>query len=337
MSKITVGIIGAGSIGALKPDNIDSLDTCIPLTHTHAVFMDNNFDLLWISDKSQTQMHKANKKWETKISNKSYLQPVDVAVVATPTNTHLQVVEKICFRAKENQPKIIILEKPAGNNIHEATKIDYLTKQAGIKVFVNYGRRYCSIIQKIAENIKRETIQSIVFYYTRGFVRDGSHAIDMFNLFAGEFIEGFITNADPIIDYDESDPTYAALLKYSKCPQIYLIPLDGREYDIFEMEIKTNKASWYFGNHFCKTGMMHKQIESTYGNYFSMGMPDGIYWNTDLEYSLVNLYEEINSYLKKDEAGKIDFKFSCTMKEAIRTHVVIDRLITQYKIAKGDE
>jgi len=332
----TVGIIGAGSIGAMKPDHIDSPATEIPLTHAHAVYSDNNFKLLWVYDKSVPAMQQANKKWSC--SRSFSLDPVDVLVIATPTNTHLEQIQKICMANKKDRPRLIILEKPAGSNIHEATKIDYLTKEFGIKVVVNYGRRFCNFIIDCASEIKkREKIQSIVFHYTRGFVRDGSHAIDMFNLFAGTFTDGTLL-PNPIIDHDEKDPTYSAVMEYSKCPKIFLVAMDGREYDIFEMEVRTDQATWSFSDHFKRLCFTSKRKEETYGDYYSMPAPDNHLWQSGLEYSLKNLYESVYDYLARIDAGDIpNPKPLCGMKEAIRVHSVINRLMIKKQIEEGEK
>jgi len=333
----TVGILGAGSIGAMKPDHIDSPATNIPLTHAHAVYSNEGFKLLWIYDKYSDKMKNANHKWGS--DGKLALNPVDVLVIATPTEGHLEEVQKICMASKENRPRMIVLEKPAGINIHHATKIDYLTRELGIKVVVNYGRRFNSAILKAAESInRREKLQNITFYYTRGFIRDGSHAIDMLNLFAGTFIDGYLF-PKPIIDWSEADPTYGAKLEYSKCPSIYLLPVDGREYDVFEMHIKTNETCWSFVDHFKKIQFTYKRKEETYGDYFSMPAPDGNYWETDLEYSLKVLYEKIFEYLFINETPEPQYTPTtiCGMKEAIRVHAVINRLMIKKQIEEGDK
>jgi len=337
----TVGIMGAGSIGAMKPDNIDSPKTFMPLTHAHAVYSNKNFHLSWIFDKSIPAMQQAQKKW--RINSGTCFDPVDVVVIASPTETHLEEITKICESKKENRPRLIVLEKPAGINIHEATKIDYLTKEMGIKVVVNYGRRFNNMVLHCAETIKREeTIQNIVFYYTRGFIRDGSHAIDMLNLFAGNFVDGHLLPM-PIIDHTREDPTYGAYMNYSRCPYVLLIPLDGRDYDIFEMHIKTNETSWDFYNHFQKMSTTFKQQEPTYGNYHSMPAPEGCYWETDLSYSLEVLYRKIFNHLSEIDDGNYFFdttlpqNYICGMKEAIRVHAVIDRLMIKKQIEENEK
>ena len=334
MNKIKVGILGAGSIGAMKQDQFDSPDTEYPLTHAHAIYKNSNFDLVWIYDNNIAAMEQAIKKW--KVSKNRYLDPVDVIVVATPTYTHLKEIEKICSAKKEHRPKVIVLEKPAGQNLYEATRIDYLTKQIGIKVLVNYTRRFVPEIETIAEKVKDQKIQCIVFYYTRGFIRDASHAIDMVNYFAGTFIKGEILDIDPIIDWSKDDPTYGAIMQYSKCPYVYFVPVDGREFDIFEMHIMTDKTRHVFSDHFCRVAHIEKRKEKTYGNYYSMSMPV-FHQSINLQIALKQLYYEVYDYflyLNNPELEQLPF--SCETKEAIRVHNIIDRLTIQKQIKENE-
>lgn len=326
----TAGIIGAGSIGAIKPDNIDSPETHNPLTHAHAIYKNQDIDLKWIYDVNKEKNKLACARWNCGSTPKR----VDVIVVATPTDIHLKTVEMICNQKKALRPKIIVLEKPAGNNLNEATRIDYLTKKAGIKVVVNYGRRFCpSLSAKLSE---LEIIQSVVFYYTRGFIRDGSHAIDLFNQFAGTFLIGDILD-DPVIDYSEEDPTYAAHLQYTNCDHIYMIPCDGRNFDIFEMHVMTNKKRYIFGDHFKKIGVSKAIQENTYGNYLSMPIPrmkSFQLYRIDLERSLEYLYCDILRWLdaKKDSP---ESELKCTMPNALKVHSVFEKLFIKRSLLNG--
>ena len=331
-----VGIIGAGSIGALKPDNIDGPNTEIPLTHAHAIFFNADLEIRWIYDTDPDMMKAAISKWNrdypispiqherifTKgaINDKAII--VDIIVVSCPTEYHLSWIEKICTEFKY-KPKIIILEKPAGIGIHEATRIDYLCRQAGICVAVNYTRRYIPIIQKAMAHIKKSDIQSIIFYYTRGMIRDGSHAIDIFNWIAGIFQGGSILPTPPIIDYSKNDPTYGAVLHYSMCPNIFLIPCDGNLFDIFEMQVITDKSRWIFGDHFRTIYQRGVQKEEIYGNYSSLPLKGEFKkGRTRLEMGLTFLYEEIVALLNKET-----LTIPCGMREALRIHNVIDKML----------
>jgi predicted dehydrogenase len=332
MHSYTVGIIGAGSIGALKPNHIDEKYTPLPLTHAHAIFSDPRFNIAWIRDTCEEKEKQAIQKWQVDNKNKNDIVP-DVIVIAPPTETHLETIKNIT--ETKPLPSLIILEKPAGMNIHECTKIDYLTNQAGIRVIVNYGREYCSTITKAIETIKKEDVQQIVFYYTRGLIRDGSHAIDILNRF-GEIIDAKIADSigDPLYDYSKEDPTFELVANYSSFTA-RLIPLDGRKYDIFEMHVLTKKARWIFDDHFKMVCRQYALEEDTYGDYFSM---PGIssqkrqYKKTNLEWSLKYLYNDAYRTLEdKTHQPK------CTIKNAQRVHAVLNKAFIDFNIRKNQQ
>lgn len=334
LNKYSVGVIGAGSIGAMKTDRIDSPLTHLPLTHAHAIYNDARFKLSWIYDVSEAKYKQACIKWNCDIN----LDPVDVIVISTPTSSHLEEVEKICKRNKKWKPKVIILEKPAGMNIHECTKIDYLCKENNIQVMVNYGRRYCKPITEAIQLIKNENVQQIVFYYTRGLIRDGSHAIDIINQFFTTVRAEVVLDHDhdPLIDYDKSDPTYELIMHSMSRVTARLIPIDGRLYDIFEMHIFTNEARWVFDDHFKTITRQSKKKESTYGDYFSMpGVSKIDCFNrkktTDLEWSLKYLYDDVYKFLEDKT-----YRLKCTLSDALRVHVVLDKAFIDLKIKQSN-
>jgi hypothetical protein len=347
---LKAGIVGCGSIGAMKANDIDSPSTKYSLTHAHAIYNNPNIGLAWVHDADFNKMKSASLKWDTRYTDPKYkANAVDIIVIATPTETHLSMIEKICLGRKireateeepekwekvwEYKPKIIVIEKPVGVNIYECNRINYLTSQSGIQLVVNYTRRWSSILAGIVSMIQKQEIQNIIFQYTRGFIRDGSHAIDMINWLAGAYIEGTLLS-HKIIDYHESDPTYGAITKHRNCPLALIVPMDGREYDIFEMIVNTKTGKWFFTDHFSKVYYTEAKREEVYSNDYK-SLPDMIQdctcYKTEIESALDNLYLFVDRYLNNSNAS---FTPSCGIKEAMMVHNVIDRLMLQKEILK---
>jgi len=336
----TVGIVGAGSIGALKPDNIDSPSTEFSLTHAHAVHRSKDFKLNWIFDVDVNKMKQASKKWDclgiqANQYGEDYNFEADIIIIASPTETHMSIIDTICNEQKV-KPKLIILEKPAGSSLLEATRIDYMCSQAGIPIIVNYGRRFSRDIQLGVFAMQKQEIQSIVFYYTRGLIRDGSHALDFINWIAGNFVGGEIINTPPIFDYSKEDPTYAVRLEHQKCRHIFLVPVDGRIYDCFEAHILTNYGRWVFDDHFLTMSLNYSRKEETYGNYFSLPSiktsagEDSFIYRTDLKSSLDLLYQ--------DAVNVLDHKTPpvCGMQNALKVHNILDRLFMEKEMRENE-
>jgi predicted dehydrogenase len=327
----TVGIIGAGSIGATKPDNIDHVHTLTPLTHAHAVYNNIQLQLNWIADVDKKKGVAAAKKWNTIYVDRPEIAAasVDILVVAVPTEDHLQTMIEILGDDDNKphfsyKPKLIVLEKPAGINIYEANKIQYMSSQASVPIVVNYGRRFCPEIMSVYNDIVGyELAQSAVFYYTRGLIRDGSHAIDILNRFFGDYIQGEILD-NGLNDYSDDDLTYLVKLSYSRCGNILLIPCDGRLFDVFELHIMTQNGTLIYDEHFKHVYWIVSKKEPTYGNYKSLPSSRGLatFVKTNLEYSLQNLYVEVRMYLDKEIS-----ELSCTMSDALRVHNVLNKLL----------
>jgi len=65
MTKYKALICGAGSIGALKPDEFDSPESKQIYTHAHACYSHPNIDLVGIVDQDFEKASKAGTKWNT--------------------------------------------------------------------------------------------------------------------------------------------------------------------------------------------------------------------------------------------------------------------------------
>ena len=62
--RYTAVLLGAGSIGALKPNEFDSPDTEEILTHAHAIYNHPKINLLGIIDSNINKAKKAGNKWK---------------------------------------------------------------------------------------------------------------------------------------------------------------------------------------------------------------------------------------------------------------------------------
>lgn len=319
-------IIGAGSIGALKPDNYDSPEGKDILTHAHAYYANKKIYLVGIVDKNIDKALDAGKKWNTfgfdsitaAYEGTKYNTPIHIISICTPDETHLSVLEKII----PFQPKVVIMEKPVGRNISECRKIINLCKKHKIALMVDYIRRYEMSVNIIREDIiKKEAgeIYSCVVYYDRGLIRDGSHAIDLMNYWFGRFLGGHILPGKVIIDYTKEDPSFSVFLSYERCKSVFLIPSDGRKFSIFDTHLTTETGKFVYGDHGRKLGYYSIVPEKTYGNYNSLAT-EPIKFITDLTYALNNVIKEAVDYINK----KIPLR--CTGEDALKVHRVIEHL-----------
>jgi len=328
-------LFGAGSIGALKPDKLDVKENPFPITHAHAIFKNPDVELFGIVDPDEKKGREAAIKWGTQyFSSLSELEitgvQIDIVVVAVQTHLHYFVMNQIL----KLKPKIVICEKPFCQTKDETIKIISFYKTFGIPIVVNYGRRFVKELFDFAAEIKSGLFGRILFssfIYTRGLIRDGSHAIDILRLFFGPFLNGWILDGESFDDYSKEDLSFPAFLSFDKCKNTFLVPADGRNFSIFELSILTEKGKIEFKDHFKKVYFFNSSKEKIYGNFKSIEPEYYLKTEISLEKSLINLYKEVVDFLNK----KINEEdFSSTAENALAVHQILKTLLTGEKCEK---
>ena len=320
----TAVVVGAGSIGATKPDDLDSPKSENILTHAHAYYHHPQFELIGIIDTEKEKRTLAAKKWNTNgFSNISQLkQTPDFISICIPTEAHFYFFNELF--SLNIQPKMIIAEKPFCSSLIFSSQIIKKLKDRNIPVSVNYTRRFVKEYSNIKKKLSEEKIFSCVCYYDRGLLRDGSHAIDMFNYFFGKIQNGFLINSRSVDDFSKNDLTYTVHLNYEKCKNVFMIPGDGRSFSIFEMDILTDKSRYRFVDHGGKLKIYNHEKEKIYGSYMSANS-DAKNIKTDLTNSLIANLNNCINYLEKKE------DLYCTPFDAYEVHKIILMIKTNQK------
>jgi len=247
-----VCLVGLGSIGALKPDDIDFNGSTNILTHANAITVHQETTLHAVIDKSTEKLKAVTKKWypencfNTVEQMYAVLQtdPPDIVIVATPTNTHYQVINDILKYSGKNQPKLIIAEKPFCSNTKETQTIIQECDQRNIPIMIDYIRRFSDghkEIKKYTESEKFGKVQNVRIAYTRGW-HDCCHAVDICRYFFGDCLNAEILNRNGINDRDPNDLTYDYKMSFEKCSNVVFQGCDGRKFGIFEIDIVFDKA-----------------------------------------------------------------------------------------------
>jgi len=310
-------LLGAGNIGSDKPDELDSPKTEFPLTHAHALYnlhREKKINWLGIIDTNAVQRYKATKKWGCLGFEllEEIKQNIDIIIVAISTDTHYGFLKEVAIKRK---PKIIIIEKPFCNNLEQAKEISALAKRAGIKIIVNYTRRFIKEYSWIKIKLMKEQIYNAKLTYGHGLIREACHAIDLFNWWFGDLLHGNILGYFGIADYSEGDKTYPVFLSYRYCPSVFLCPVDGREYCIFEIDIFTDKGRILISDSGATYTEWGLEKEGIYGNYNRISH-NGTTSEIELRNGLTNLYTTV---LNGEEI--------CTEKEAIEVHKVYEKIL----------
>ena len=320
----SVAIIGCGSIGADKENNIDYPNVTEALTHAHA-FFNTKFQIHFV-DPDIEKTNRAMKKFYTPNniawnSTQTFFKKakIDVAVISAPTEFH----KELAMNVLNCNPKIVIVEKPFCKNLKEATAIAEIYKQAKIPLLVNFTRRFVPEFWNLKHELEHQTIYWATIKYTRGFIREACHALDLCNLLFGWCQGGHLLNVSDTVlinDYSKDDPTYSARFEYTECPIVMLLPSDGRNFGIFEMEICTNKGIYeilHNGELIYKRELQN----SSYGHYKTISPYNNTIQLVFLKKALLNMVNEVCAYLYTGSK-----EFSCTAQHAIEVHQIYDHL-----------
>jgi predicted dehydrogenase len=298
-------IIGAGSIGAMKPDKFDSPKTKNVLTHAHALYVlkknewIEDFYLIDVDFKKRTE---AADKWGCKhslnlLALKNSEKNIDFFVISTPNEFHyltaLQILEYF-------NPRYVIIEKPFCLNYNDAFDVYKKYQKRKIPIIINYGRRFCIELSTLRTEIINSNygkVKACNIAYVRGFLRDASHALDFCNYLFGKFIHGQVLGsiANCHDDYNKMDLTMPVWCEFENCKNVYFTPCDGRDYSIFEFDIFCENARIQLLDHCRLTKIFKKKPDGIYGDFCSID-----YGNfTEIENNLENTlyYLHLNSLL----------------------------------------
>jgi len=167
--KHTVALIGLGNVGFGK--YLSKRENQI-LNHYSAITNQESLKLLVCSDK---EFIGALKDPFVKNVNEINSLNVDLLVISTPTETHLEVIET--FLA-QNSAKIILVEKPCTNSIHEINQLNgYLAEYSKTEVLVNYHRNYNDIFIDSFGDESLGKLQCGTVHYSNGALNNASHAM----------------------------------------------------------------------------------------------------------------------------------------------------------------
>jgi len=325
MKKYNAIIIGAGSIGALKDDKYDSPKTKNVLTIAHAMYKNKYINIEAIIDSDFRKAVHAGCKWACP-SSQDYDFPwkdIDIVAVCTPTNTHNAVIKDV---VKHIKPKIIIAEKPFCSNKKEAAEIVKLCRKNNIVLMIDYIRRYDTSLPIIRSLMEDSDVYNVTVQYNRGFIHEACHAVDMMNFWFGDCKSVSVFSKYNIVDRDKNDPAAFICCEHEKTTVNYL-PVDGREYSIFEIQIMTSRGKILITDHGKQIHYYKTIPEPTYGSYKTLTQKPEIV-KTELTTALSNMMDECVKIL--DGCSVEDWEI-CTGEDALKVHDVIDK----YNKARG--
>ncbi len=237
-------LVGLGKIGFKYDKNLKNEKKI--LSHAKAIFYNKNLKLIGGVDKNIHNINsfkKIYKKVDTFTNLKLALnKKPDIAIIATPTETHLQIIKTIIT---EKSIKTIICEKPFGFDYKELNKIIKKCKKKNINLFVNYIRisdpatiRIKNIIQKYTK--KNDAICEV--YYTKGFYNNCSHFLNLVEFWFGDLKKIIAVKKIKKINFYDLKLYCEIIFNKAK---VKFIPLENDNFkDFLKIKLK-NKIIYY--------------------------------------------------------------------------------------------
>lgn len=219
--NINTLLIGLGNIGMLYDDFYEN-EKFIE-SHAKAITLHPNFNLIAGIDTRE----KNRIIFEERFVKKTYKNlfdfdssnPIDLVIIATPTNTHLDLIQDTLKRVK---PKMILCEKPLSYNYDDAKKIIDLCEQSKTKLFVNYMRRCNPGVLKIKKDIESKFFASPfkgICWYSKGLYNNGSHFINLLEFWLGSFLKLKVINKGRVLNEFDNEPEF--LIEFEKGDVIF--------------------------------------------------------------------------------------------------------------------
>ena len=195
MKKYNAIIIGLGKIGMLNGFDSKRIQ---PASHVEAIMKNPDISLTGVCDFDSNLTNTFRKKYpeveniyesldellKNLISKEKH---IDIISIATPDNTHTQILELLLKKFHNTTNDLIIFcEKPITPDLKSAKNIQGLIQNTNIHIVVNHIRRWSTIWKEVISLAdKIGEIRNCVYYLsttpenkTSSQIRDGIHIAD---------------------------------------------------------------------------------------------------------------------------------------------------------------
>ncbi len=233
--QFRAAVIGCGFIGCGQP--LSSADVGV-FSHADAYLASNSTSLVALCDSSQARLDQLSTRFSdvatcTSIDECLETHQPEIVSIATPDETHFEMAMKVCaFPGVRG----VLLEKPIALTSFEGHQVVAIAKANNVRLAVNYSRRYTKRFQFIAEQIKAGVlgdIQAVLGLYTKGILHNGSHWIDLLDMF-GFQVKRVVAHVSVVDEKLGPTPHVTFQLAHGTAS---LAGCDERNFTVFEMDI----------------------------------------------------------------------------------------------------
>lgn len=159
------------------------------LTHAQVLTEHPSFELRVVVDPSEAARTVAREQWNVQhvlsspLEGREVLAEVEIAVIATPPDLRIQVLNAL------PSVKAIIVEKPLGLSLKDSQDFQLYCDERDIFVQVNYWRRSDLLFRSLAKGYLMSLVgklQGVHAIYGNGVLNNGSHMVDFSRMLFGE-------------------------------------------------------------------------------------------------------------------------------------------------------
>jgi predicted dehydrogenase len=211
-----------------------------PRTHAGAYTRDGRFELAACVEPDDARRSEFMRSWKVASGFRSMDEAArgdgrfDVISICSPTASHAHDLRA----ALGLQPKLIFCEKPATASAAETERLVAACRDARVDLAVNYTRRWDPAVADLKRGMEEGrwgTLRSVVGYYNKGLMNNGSHLLDLLHLLLGPL--HVIHVGKPIEDFFADDPTLPAWLETADGLPVHVACAHAADFAFFELQL----------------------------------------------------------------------------------------------------
>lgn len=238
LTSLHVLIVGCGNIAG--GFDLGRPPDYLPYTHAGAYSRDGRFNLLACVEPDDKRRSEFMAAWGVLAGFRSIEEALvsgnqfDVISLCSPTDCHAHDLE-MALRLK---PKLIFCEKPLTTSVAESKRLVAECAQMNIPLAVNYTRRWDAEVSKLQADMQTGRwglLRSVIGYYNKGVLNNGSHILDLLHLLVGDM--DIVKVGKPIDDFFVDDPTVPVWLEGPQGLPVLLVCGYAEDYAIFELQL----------------------------------------------------------------------------------------------------
>lgn len=237
LRPLSVLLIGCGNIAGGFDKGREP--NYLPYTHAGAYARDGRFEITACVEPDDERRKEFMSTWNILIGFHAVEEVLngdyqfDVISICSPTACHSHDIEKAILL----KPKLIFCEKPFTASAAASARLAAECKKANILLVVNHTRRWDPDVVKLQADMQSGhwgQLRSVVGFYNKGILNNGSHMVDLLHLLVGPL--AIVKVGSAIQDYSPDDPTVPVWLRGAEDLPIHLTCGCAGDYTIFELQ-----------------------------------------------------------------------------------------------------